>query len=247
MIVLVTGMPRSGSTFTFNVVKQLLSRGGTRVLCGSVDLLEDILPTSSLEYDHIIVKQHHGSEFSRLLIKHQSTRTICSYRDPQEAMASWMQVFEASFEASLENFRRSIDFMTFQRPFNSLFVDYDSIEAEPETVIKSIANHLDQALDAAEAAAISTRLDKGTVKARYDALSRDDRNIEDMGFTFYDQDTFFHRRHVRGADAVPSQDFFTSEEQEAIGAQLVLPESWRRCRSGRGGVSAAPRARSASD
>lgn len=212
---------RSGSTFTFNVAKHLLARNGATVFCEPADEMEDFFRSKGNDYDHLIFKQHLGSDFSRLLIKHQCAPTICSYRDPLEAMASWMQVFGFAFEQSLHEFKRSIEFINFQRRY-ALMVSYDEIERTPEIVIGKIARYLTAAIEPAECAAIAASLDKNLIKQQYDQLENQAVGVRDIGFSYYDEDTFFHRQHVRGHEAIDPERFFTKEQRELIRAELAF-------------------------
>lgn len=221
MLVLITGMMRSGSTFTFNVAKHLLARNGATMFCEPADEIEDFLRSKGNIYDHLIFKQHLGSDFSRLLIKHQCARTICSYRDPLEAMASWMQVFGFSFEQSLHDFKRSIEFINSQRR-HALMLSYSEIEETPEVVIGKIARHLTASIEQAECAAIAASLDKDMIKQQYDQLENQAAGVRDIGFSYYDEDTFFHRQHIRGHEAIDAERFFTKQQRELIRAELAF-------------------------
>jgi len=220
MLVLISGMMRSGSTFTFNVAKHLLTRQGESLFWEPIEHIEELLKSQGSVYDHILFKQHHGDEFSRLLIKQQCARTICSFRDPLEALASWMQVFGHPFDESLQHFKRSIEFIAFQRD-HALMISYDEIENKPTKVIKKIARHLNLPVGFGEPKSIALNLKKEKVKTRYDGLQKEEADIQDMGFTFYDKNTFFHRRHVRGDDAIAAADFFSEEEQALIRKELA--------------------------
>ena len=222
MLVLITGMMRSGSTFTFNVVKHLLSRRGESLFWEPIDHIEELFKSQGSLYDHLIFKQHLGDEFSKLLIKQRCARTICSYRDPLEAMASWMQVFDKPFDQSLQAFQRSTEFVAFQLQY-ALMIDYDEIERQPAQVVKRIARHLDLPIAIGEARAISSTLAKEKIKARYDAMQREGANVQEMAFSYYDKQTFFHRRHVRGHDAIPATEYFSDEQRALIKRELILP------------------------
>jgi Sulfotransferase domain len=222
MLVLITGMMRSGSTFTFNVAKHLLTSGGETAFWEATEHLEESLKAQGHACDHLIFKQHLGDDFSRLLMKQGCVRSICSYRDPMEAMASWMQVFGTPFDQTLRLFEQAIDFVAFQRE-HALMVRCEDIERKPADVIRDIARHLDVPVTTEAITALAASLDKETVKTRYDNLKKEDANVHDTGFSFYDRETFFHRRHVRGGDAIASEAFFSDDERAIIRETLVLP------------------------
>lgn len=212
MIVLITGMMRSGSTIAFNIVRQLLSQHGEHVHCEPADDIAGSIQNNGLSADHLIYKQHLGSAFSWSLIKHECAKGICTYRDPEEAMASWMQVFGYSFDEAMDAFRGSIDFIEFQRG-RVLFVNYESIQCALVSVIKRISEYLGVASVSQTCHEIAHSLDRTNVQSVC------------MAATTYDPITFFHRNHIRGSNAIKAERYFTARQRLIIHDELRVPYS----------------------
>ncbi|MFZ1317752.1 MAG: hypothetical protein WAQ56_00305, partial [Candidatus Nitrotoga sp.] len=67
MIAIIAGMQRSGSTFSFNVVRKLLeARGGVTVF--STDAFDEALD-ASMDSSNLIIKTHAPDHLTNLLLK----------------------------------------------------------------------------------------------------------------------------------------------------------------------------------
>lgn len=193
MIVFVAGMPRSGSTFTFNIVRGLLEQRGSLHQTPVESVLTALESTGSA--DNLIFKGHAADEVTIKLVKLGAVKTVCSFRKPEDAIASWMDTFNFSLEASLcamdcwlRMFREVRDY--------ALIVPFDTIDNDPFTAARSIAQHVCPGSDPKEADAICRSFTKDRVQRLSQELVRGDPAIEDIGFSYYDKATFFHRRHV---------------------------------------------------
>ena len=102
-------------------------------------------------------------------------------------------------------------------------VSYEDIEKKPMKVIRKIARHLNVSAGLGELKAIASTLGKEEIKRRYDDLSKDEADIREIGNSYYDTNTFFHRRHVRGPDAIAAAEFFTEAQRKIIREELKLP------------------------
>src|SRR5579871_5554944 len=97
MLVLCTGMNRSGSTWSYNVVRQLLTRQGGTVGGGYVNEVGEALLRGGQRFDHLVFKTHGPDDYGRVLIKQRLCRTIYTYREPLDAVLSAMEAFNNGF------------------------------------------------------------------------------------------------------------------------------------------------------
>lgn len=192
MIVLIAGMQRSGSTFTFNIARELLQQHGTVYQEPSDDLVAVI--NRSGNADHIIVKAHTSNDFLSALARHKVVSTICSVRNLDEAIASWMSTFGFDLDATVTQFKGWFDAYRKVKPY-ALTVPYSLIENDPLTVTTLIAHHIFPGTDAETIAALAEKYSKDKVH-RMSATMEKSSDVRDIGFSFYDVKTFFHRRHV---------------------------------------------------
>jgi hypothetical protein len=68
---------------------------------------------------------------------------------------------------------------------------------------------------------ITRSLRKARVKLQADKLSRDDPCVFDGGFSYWDNQTLFHRRHVSDLQSRPAEQRLTPERLQMIQETLA--------------------------
>jgi hypothetical protein len=216
MLVLVNGMPRSGSTFAFNIAREILTRRGSATWSAS-DQIETAVLGSTAE--SIIVKSHNPSVLGMRLVQSGAMKAICTIRDPVEAIESWMEVFGFDIEQSI---------MVFQAWFRSyislqkycLVIRHSEIERNRMYVIWKIARQLGVILPPGELIFLTRKYSKVAVGAFVARLERSGRSITDVGFSYYENETFFHRNHIRDNRSCTLSD----SDRKYLASFLAAPE-----------------------
>lgn len=217
MLLFFAGMPRSGSTFSFNVGRKLLlSRGSVHQEAGT-DFVEAI--SRSCGSDNVILKAHTIDPFALDLARHGAVKIVCTTRPLREAIASYIDVFHASEQQTLDVFRGWLHAYRDFRKF-SLVVPYCLVEREPRDACSRIGKYILPEASEAELEEIAQYLDKASIKVKFDALSPSGHGIVDVGFSHYDSETFFHRRHVSDLQARRPEDRASGDSLMRIVAQL---------------------------
>lgn len=193
MIVIIGGMQRSGSTFSFNVAREVLARRGTLHQETGNDILEAVDASGGAE--NILLKSHRLNNASVRLVELGAVTSICTIRKPEDAIASWMEVFGFDLADSIDEMKAWLRMFDRIRA-NSLVVDYDVIDRRHRTAAWRIARHLAPSASPFEVFRIARRHSKAAVKAMADRLETAGGDIVDIGFSHYDKATFYHRRHV---------------------------------------------------
>lgn len=194
MLVFVSGMPRSGSTFSYNVVRTALERRSKSVVGVVTENSAHIL-AQKRKADHVIAKAHGADERLVGLVSCGDVTSVCTIRRPEDAVLSWMHVFGFSLDASLEAFSKW--FSMFERICtHSLVVTLDEIERSPEQAAYRIGRYVCPDYTTAEADQTAHAFSKKQVKRITEAVERCERRSQDIGFSRYDRATFFHRRHI---------------------------------------------------
>lgn len=210
MIVFLAGMQRSGSTFAFNVARDILLRRGTVHQGASFDIPAEL---AAADCDHLLLKSHDMDELGIRLARSGAIRTICTMRRPEDAVASFMQVFGFSETDSIAMVKAWLGLYA-RIGSVALTLDYDLIDRHPIRAARMIGRFLFRDIGWIEAATIARRHSKRRVKAATDRLVRGDAGVHDLGYSYYDEMTFFHRNHV---SALKSQ----SAEQRLPTDQVV--------------------------
>jgi len=192
MIVVVAGMYRSGSTFSFNVVREMLEARGGATSISSNSLDATIL--NNVERAHVVLKGHMPDPQCVELIRAGSAMCICTYRKPEDAIESWVQAFGFDVERSLELVRQ---WLTWHRSIvnHATNIRYEKLDRAPLSVIMEIQRKLFQVGNVTEALALRWKYDKTAIKNAYDNLVESETTTN-IGFSYFDSKTLFHRRHV---------------------------------------------------
>ena len=137
MIVVAGGMIRSGSTFAFNIVRELLLQSDN-VRTYSTNGLESAQPDLP---GHIVIKTHSPNEALLSAIRERHFPCVCTVRRAEDAIASWWRAFDFPIEhgvAMIKQWRQWDEEVSNQ----VLTVEYEVVENDPKTAIRTIASYL---------------------------------------------------------------------------------------------------------
>lgn len=209
MIIVIAGMQRSGSTFSFNVVREILESRGSVKVVSTNSLLEAL--DSDLNSDHLIIKTHAPDELMNILIAKKAIKCVCTYRKPEDAVVSWMKVFGFSLDESVRTIASWLEWHSLmcRNVFN---LPYGDIDKWPLLAIYRIGKALVGGLSWLEVIRIWRRYRKKIVKIETEHLPESGASISNIGFSYYDTQTFFHRRHISSMESIPADQQLTYEE-----------------------------------
>lgn len=222
MIVICNGMPRSASTWSFNVATALLHR--SQPLCevhGGYDentarFLESIPSTAT----HAVVKCHELDVHGSALAQSGVGKVIYTWRDPADATVSAMRMFGYDFERSLAVIDSSLELYSFHRRWGgALILDYERIVSASIESVGRIAAFLglDDRPDTVRAVAEQTSLE--SVKKNAESLTDDAPLVRHSGLE-YDPDTLLHPGHIRDGGMGYGRKVLTAEQLERVDALL---------------------------
>jgi hypothetical protein len=207
VLVLCTGMGRSGSTWSFNVVKQLLAHTSVSVRAGYLDAVGEALAREGPVCDHLIVKTHVPDAVGLALIKQRSCRTIYTYREPLDSILSAMESLGQALEPTADAVKASLDLMRFQVEAGGVrSVWYDDIVERPQDVVRAIADYLELALPDDAIAGVAARLSRDNVRRIIRALGTPTPPAAGHGAQ-WDGGILFSRHHVRANPGDPARAF----------------------------------------
>jgi hypothetical protein len=192
-----TGMPRSGSTWSFNVVLNLLKVTHPTAQIESLysetaaQLLED------RRADFLVVKCHFMDPVGQAAMSSGAVPSVYTARDPREAVCSMMVFAGATFEDSLGAIIHSLEFYEAQRRFGGIVaISYADIVSQPYHSISRIADHLGVTADSAsvsEVERLCARDALGQISANIETFGADEVHREDR--YLYHLPTLIHRHH----------------------------------------------------
>ena len=95
------------------------------------------------------------------------------------------------------------------------------LDRRPWLAAWRIARFLCPDVTLAEVLRIARRHAKARVKQRSDALQSGSKGVVDIGFSYYDRATFFHRRHVSSLRSYPAEKRLPSDQLARIRVALA--------------------------
>jgi len=215
VIVIVAGMQRSGSTFSYNVVRELLdARGGVSTF--SSNSIDGILsePDDSI---NAIVKSHSPDAMINAILGKRGVPCVCTVRKPEDAIASWMNVFGFSLEDSVATYDQWLSWHQKMHK-NMLNIKYEDVDNYSWFVIRRISEYLFGKWSALEVHKIWLNNKK---KAVYKKTSHMDvSDSVDIGFSFYNKINFYHRRHVSSLKSKNASELLSQDQVSYIRSNL---------------------------
>jgi hypothetical protein len=223
MVVVVGGMVRSGSTFSFNIVREALAQKGSVDVASANSIDASVFAHS--DNRHFVLKTHAPDPDVLARIKDGSARCICTVRRPEDAVASLMDAFGFSIEEGIESIKAWLSWYTNLRN-QVLTIDYQTIDKQQRLAIERIIDYIGVTCDQSFINSLLEKYSKRKLKQRYDTLAKDEETI-DVGFSYYDKRTFFHRRHISSVDSQSAETRLAPPQVARIGKELQESEIGR--------------------
>lgn len=216
MLLFCDGMPRSASTWVYNITFGLLKSASP-----AADIRRAMYgPRTSLAVsaDWAIMKCHWLDENARAVFRAGNARAIYTHREIYDAIASYLMMFRVSFELALETMNVSLDAYDFHcETGNFLPVDYASIVQRPGDTIRAIARFLELTLPDSAIAQIEDEHSFQAIKELSANLKqvKEDRLIRNS-ISSYDPETQWHVRHVRNGGIGYGRQYLLPRQIEQI-------------------------------
>jgi len=229
LIVLCTGMPRSASTWSFNVCVRLISRvhPDARMYTGFDDALTALMQGLDSEYDHLVLKCHRLDPLGRNLMKLGAARAVYTHRDPEDAIASYMVMFDRSFDEALAAILDSVALYSFHRQCgNCSLISYETIVREPFDAVARVQSYLGLETPPDVIRTIATETSMEAMRHLADRVGEDPNSVVYLGNLKYDRHTLLHRNHVRHGGIGYGRTLLSGEQRAKVesvfGAALDL-------------------------
>jgi hypothetical protein len=218
MLVICDGMPRSASTWSFNVVLALLRRSqpSGEVHGGYDEDIARFLASVPSTATHAVVKCHQLDPCGRTLAQTGAAKLVYTWRDPADAAVSCMRMFGYDFEGALEVVGSSLELYRFHRRSRAaLILDYTQVVTASIAAIQRIAAHLglDDGGSVVHAVAEQTSLQR--FRKHVESLADNPRLVRD-GPHEYDPKTLLHRGHIRDGGVGYGRRTLTAEQSEQV-------------------------------
>jgi hypothetical protein len=224
MIVLCNGMPRSGSTWSFHVCEKLLRAADARarVCTRFTHAPGDWIDTLAPQCDHLIVKSHSLDCLSMAMCCAGAAKVVYTQRDPYDAVASLMQMFQYTFEQAAAAIGRSLRLYEFHRSHrHAMIVPYQALREKPRATIRAISRYLETAVSAQTIGRVHAETSFAAMKAMADQVGESDSEfLVRRSGTVYDKRTHLHRNHLRNGGTGYGRGLLSLRQQRAVGKML---------------------------
>jgi hypothetical protein len=210
MIIVIAGMPRSGSTLQANIAKALVEghRLGRRE-DWSIDWQKDLIQIEQYVQDdefHIYKSHWVNDNVIQLMKKHcDKCYILSSHRDIRDVAASMMLKFDYTFSKAKSRIGRAITNIDRIRNCGVPYLeqDYSTLRYSLVKAVSKVADFLAIELSPAELNEITNRLDvriafeKSREKTiRFEGLRRKIAFLFRTKFPYADNDLMLHSKHV---------------------------------------------------
>jgi hypothetical protein len=138
------------------------------------------------------------------LVKVGAWRVVMTVRRVEDALASWATTFDQVPDKITIEIMRSWLHVYQAFRHQALIVNYDQIDRTPWLAAWRIARAVCPSTGLMEVLRVCRKFSKEEVKKQTDNMTLSDQ-CQNIGFSFYDKQTFFHRKHVSALNSVPAE------------------------------------------
>lgn len=224
MLVICNGMPRSASTWSFNVVLGLLRRlePGSAVHSGYDENVAHFVQSQPPSAPHALLKCHQLDARGRALAQAGDAKVIYTWRDPADAIASCMRTFAQDFETALGTIDASIELYCLHRQQGSaLIVHYEEIETHAASAVGRIAGHLDLDPGPDTISAVAEETSSRRMREKSESLPTEAFLLALSGVGIaHDPETLLHRNHIRDGSSGYGRRQLTAVQLERVDSRL---------------------------
>jgi hypothetical protein len=168
------------------------------------------------EYHHLLLKSHTLDDLSRHLFRLGAIKTIYTHRDPFDAIASYMRMFNQSFEIAFSAIRRSFELYRLHQG-DSCTLPYECVVHSPLEAVRRVKEYL--GLDVSEKVLVQIASETGmeAMKNIGDQLeSAPPESLVCVNGLVYDRRTLLHKRHIRDGNSGYGRSMLSAEQQRMV-------------------------------
>jgi hypothetical protein len=201
-VALVWGPPRSGTTWMYNVVRDMLRLADVE----HSGWVHGQQPPTQTDFKALVVKSHqaHSVDVIESLDSTDHVYLIGMFRDPGSAFQSLLRTQTADRAELLSWLVRDIDSIedALSRIPEAVVCREEWIERHSSTILPKLSSWLGLPLDADECGNVGARFSREVVRSSVTALAR--QNGWSYDFRHYDPDSHWHANHIAPDDHEPA-------------------------------------------
>ncbi|MFZ5483252.1 MAG: hypothetical protein ACOZB0_03405 [Pseudomonadota bacterium] len=203
MIAIAAGMRGSSTIFSLNVVREGLDLRGAAASCLLRGPLAEALAELRPEPGHLAVMTHVPDGLANELPVKGAAKCKCTIRKSEDVVASRVDPFCISLTESVDAYRQWLAWH----------------QGAGRRVL-NIGSYVADDFKLGEPLSIWWRYCKAAVYWGTMAMDRAGKGVTDVGFSYYDGRTFFHRGHVSSLNARVARDVLSVADIEYVWHEL---------------------------
>jgi hypothetical protein len=217
-IVICNGMPRSASTWSFNVAMELLRHcvDHDDALHGDYDEnIARFLSQAPRLVEHVVVKCHSLDALGRILARSGKAKVVYTRRDVADAVVSSMRMWRQDFEQALAPIEASLELFALHRESGrALLLNYDDIVGSPLRSVQRVAEYLEVAVEprvvyeVAEATSLERMREKAAQLTRPGSHDR----LVLVNDVMHDRESLLHPAHIRDGRSGYGRELLSAEQ-----------------------------------
>jgi hypothetical protein len=209
MLVFCNGMPRSGSTWSYNVIIALLRHAtpDQEVHGGyDEDVARFLATAGASSCSHVILKCHKLDSVGRTLARTGAARVIYTRRNLADAIVSLINMFGGDFDNAMAEMVSSLELYKLHRHGgNAVIIGYEEIMSSPLDAIGKIAGYLGLHVNDKAMKAVVEENSFGRAREKVEQINQ----IEGAA---YDAGTLLHPHHIRDGSSGYGRKVLTEEQ-----------------------------------
>ncbi len=238
-IIFIAGMPRSGSMWTYNVCRKLITAAGKTPWPDEVPLDESPAIQHALSRPPAPNQVYCIKTHFKIPVGKPHIQLICNYRDIRDATLSYMRFMKCSFEKALAVAQGSMELTDhyLQQSHPHVYpLPYGLMVSNPKETIRSLANFLSLPVTDATIGDIARSLSQDAVRRHVEKIESHRQDTEsgksrtystaqnlDGSLRIYDHTTGFQSNHIGSGKDGEWRDMFTSEQQAEL---MAVTADW---------------------
>jgi hypothetical protein len=245
MVILIAGMPRAGSMWTYNIARECIRAAGHSPLPHEPPIIEKDALMEAVKNAHDKRRYYCIKTHEHVPLVFPVAKIICNYRDVRDAMVSYMKFTHCDFEYGLHIAGRMMsltDHFFMAGPSRLLKIHFDEVsKSNNAALVGRISEFLGLDLPRKDIKNIHNKYTKARVRSLVNTLGKvdidasgqlrapgsDNRFIStrnrDGTYRAYDRKSGFQGRHITATRDAEWKIIFTEEQQKRL---LDLTSDW---------------------
>ncbi len=220
--IIVSGLQRSGSTWLFNVAREVAKLATVDFFSCYSDALKSELITKAQNSALLIVKAHTPARELCDFIQSSPGIFFATYRDPRDCVASLMTQFKLGFDEALASVTRTSNwFIQLDKSYKPFLLCYEKKFTQDPLTIRLVADKMGYPISDLDIDTIYKTLSPESIASLITLRDENGHFTDARPDKQYDRETHWHPNHLGDGSVGKYQTVLTLAQQRRILQQNV--------------------------